>query len=321
LKDLESLLGDAFKIRSKVFGELLHLYYPSFSPYAPPIKGYKPRGFPSFSITGNTCALRCEHCYGKLLEHMTSASTPKRLRELCFKVYRQGGVGCLISGGCSPDGSVPLDHFIDVIGEVKRETGLKMVVHTGLAPPRTLKRLADIGVDVVSFDLIGSDLVIREIYHLGSTMKDYEKMMEFMSSIGLNFVPHINIGLYHGSLLGERKALNTALCYDPAALVFIVFTPFKGTPMERDRPPKIADIVETIAYARVSAPYIPIALGCVRPLKEYRDRLDFLAVRAGVNGLAYPSRRIYKHLPEVGLKPVIHDTCCSLIFYEVHKAQ
>lgn len=321
MKDLESLLEDALKIRLKVFGESLHLYYPSFSPYASLIGGYRPRGFPSFSITGNTCALRCEHCYGKLLGHMTPASTPKKLKELCFKVYRQGGIGCLISGGCSPDGSVPLDHFIDVIGEVKRETGLKMVVHTGLAPPRTLKRLADIGVDVVSFDLIGSDLTIQEIYHLDSTVKDYERMMEFMSSIGLNFVPHINIGLYHGALLGERKALDTALRYNPAALVFIVFTPFKDTPMERDSPPKIMDVVETIACARINASYIPIALGCVRPLKEYRNKLDFLAVRAGVNGLAYPSKRIYRQLPEVRLKPIIHDTCCSLIFHDVHKLQ
>ncbi|MEM2122771.1 MAG: radical SAM protein [Candidatus Bathyarchaeia archaeon] len=321
LGDLAPILNEAFRNRIKVFGEQLHLYYPSFSPYPPPIQGYKPRGFPSFSITGDACALRCEHCYGKLLGYMTPTLTPERLREHCFKLHRQGGAGCLISGGCSKDGSVPLDNFIGVIREVKHETGLKIVVHTGLASPETLRRLADTGVDVVSFDLIGSDLIIREIYHLSSTVKEYERMMRLMSSIGLSFVPHINIGLYYGAILGEHTALDLALNHDPSALVFIVFTPFKDTPMEKVNPPKIMNVAEFIAYARVKAPHTPIALGCIRPLKTYRRRFDSLAVRAGINGLAYPSVEVYRLLPKIRLKPVIHDTCCSLIFQDAYRVQ
>lgn len=321
MEGLRFILDHAFRNRIKVFGDELHLYYPSFSPFSPPNKGYKPRGFPSFSITGDACALKCEHCFGKLLGYMTPTPTPERLRELCFEVHRRGGAGCLISGGCSPEGSVPLNGFIEVIREVKRETGLKMVVHTGLASPETLERLADAGVDVVSFDLMGSDLIIREIYHLRATVEDYERMMRFMSSIGLSFVPHINVGLYYGAILGEYRALEVALSYDPAALVFIVFTPFKGTPMKEVKPPDPMDVAEIIAHARVAAAHVPIALGCVRPLKAYRRALDSLAVRAGVNGLAYPSEEIYRQLPGIGLKPMIHDTCCSFIFQDAHKAQ
>ncbi|MGC8849975.1 MAG: radical SAM protein [Candidatus Bathyarchaeia archaeon] len=321
MEDLNSILEDAFKTRIKVFGEALHMYYPSFSPYTPPLQEYRPRGFPSFSITGNECALKCEHCRGKLLGHMIPAPTPEKLRELCLSVHKRGGVGCLISGGSSPNGSVPLNSFIEVIREVKRETGLRMVVHTGLASPKTLERLAEAGVDVVSFDLIGSDLAIREVYHLNSTVEDFERMMRLMSSIGLRFVPHINVGLYYGTLLGERRALESALSHNPAALVFIVFTPIKDTPMERVSPPEIADAVDLIAYTRVNGEHIPIALGCVRPLKDYRRALDSLAVRAGVNGLAYPSGEVYNLLPRMGLKPVIHDTCCSFIFQDAYRVQ
>ncbi|MEM3607329.1 MAG: radical SAM protein [Candidatus Bathyarchaeia archaeon] len=321
MDDLSSILDHAFNTRIKVFGEALHLYYPSFSPYAPPVQGYRPRGFPSFSITGDACALKCEHCRGKLLGYMKPAPTPERLKELCLDVHRRGGAGCLISGGSSQDGSVPLDDFIEVIKEVKHETGLRMVVHTGLASPKVLEKLADAGVDVVSFDLIGSDLAIREIYHLNSTVEDYERMMKLMASIGLRFVPHINIGLYYGALLGERRALDAALSHDPAALVFIVFTPFKDTPMEGVSPPRIMDVAGVIARARVKGARIPIALGCIRPLKDYRRELDRLAVRAGANGLAYPSGEIYDLPPRIGLKPVIHDTCCSFIFQDAYRVQ
>ncbi len=313
MEDVKQLLEDAYETRLKKFGRELHLYYPTLSRNIPPVRGYKPRGFPSFSITGTACTLNCEHCKGKLLDHMIPATTPRRLRDLCFKVHEQGGVGCLVSGGCLPEGAVPLDRFMDAIGDIKRETGLKLVVHTGLAPPKILLKLAETGIDAVSFDLIGSDRVIREIYHLKASVEDYEKAMKLMAAIGLNFAPHILMGLYHGKITEERRALEASLRYGPSSLVFIVFTPIRGTPMESDKPPPIRDVVDIIAYARTEAPDTPIALGCVRPLRGYRDELDQLAIRAGVNGVAHPSESVYPLLPRIGLKPVLHDTCCSLI--------
>lgn len=41
-------------------------------------------------------------------------------------------MGCLISGGCLPNGSVPIARFADVISEIKKNLGLTIVVHSGL---------------------------------------------------------------------------------------------------------------------------------------------------------------------------------------------
>ena len=127
-----------------------------------------------------------------------------------LKIYikhKKGGGGCLISGGCTLKGSVPLDRFIETFREVKQETDLQVVVHTGLASKKTLKNLSKAGVDVVSLDVIGSDKVIREIYQLNVSTLKYEETMRHMQSLGLPFVPHILVGLYHGEMTGEEKAV------------------------------------------------------------------------------------------------------------------
>lgn len=314
VSDFEKSLNIAFSLRLKHFGRNIHLFYPSFSFSNSPNRDFQPKSFPSFSITGSKCSLNCEHCSGKLLQYMIPTESPKQLKDYCIKLYKKGGKGCLISGGSVSNGAVPLVPFLDTLKEIKSETNLQLVVHTGLTSPDVLFRLVEIGVDIVAFDFIGSTKVIKEIYHLNAVVEDYEKTIRYMSGIGLRFVPHILVGLYHGKLIGEKEALDIIRKYDPHAVVFIVFTPFKDTLMESDNPPSIQQVVELIASARITSPNMPITLGCVRPLKNYRESLDLLSIKAGINGLAYPSKVTYQSLINMGLNPVLHDTCCSLIF-------
>ena len=129
--------------------------------YAPSFVHYKNKyfcsphdSFPSISITGSSCALKCKHCNAKVLGSMVPAITPNELFELCERLKNDGAVGCLISGGCLPDGSVPLDNYIDVIAMVKKELGLTVIVHTGVIDYSIGKRLKEAGVDAALIPIL-----------------------------------------------------------------------------------------------------------------------------------------------------------------------
>ncbi len=68
---------------------------------------------------------------------MHLALSPRGLFELCTKLKLDGAQGCLVSGGCLPDGSVPLDKFVPVLKKIKTELGLTIFVHTGIINRKT----------------------------------------------------------------------------------------------------------------------------------------------------------------------------------------
>ncbi|PVX27096.1 MAG: radical SAM protein, partial [Candidatus Bathyarchaeum sp.] len=141
----------------------IRFYAPSFVYYKTDYFCSSPNAFPTISVTGSSCALKCKHCYGKVLETMHSATTPEKLFDLCKNLKAKGAVGCLISGGCLPDGSVPLDPFMGSIKKIKKELGLTVFVHTGVVDFSTAKQLKDAGVNAALIDVIGSDETIREV--------------------------------------------------------------------------------------------------------------------------------------------------------------
>jgi uncharacterized radical SAM superfamily protein len=110
----------------------IRFYAPSFTYYKTKHYCSSTNDFPTISITGNACALNCKHCGGKVLETMNSALTPEKLFELGLKLKKNGAKGCLVSGGCLTDGSVPLDDFVPELERFKRELGLTVFVHTGV---------------------------------------------------------------------------------------------------------------------------------------------------------------------------------------------
>ena len=55
-------------------GDIFTFYLPGM------IRLGRQRGlYPAISITGTRCELQCEHCKGRLLEHMIKAKGPKEL--------------------------------------------------------------------------------------------------------------------------------------------------------------------------------------------------------------------------------------------------
>lgn len=318
-KELEETLATARSISWNNFGKKIRFYAPSFIYYKTDRFCSSPTAFPSISVTGSSCALKCKHCGGKVLNTMIPATTPKDLINLCFELRGRGAVGCLISGGCLPDGSVPLDRFVGAIAEVKRDTGLIMVVHTGVINLFRARRLREAGVDAALIDIIGSDETISEIYQLNVKVEDYDRSLKALHESGIPFVPHILVGLHYGKLRGEFQALKMISKYSPSAVIIIALMPIHGTPMENVALPTPEDIVRVLATARLMMPRTPIVLGCMRPKGKHKVKTDTLAVRAGVNAIAFPAEEAVQLAESLGLEVAFSSLCCSQIFEDIKK--
>jgi len=298
----------------------IHFYAPSFMYYRTAYFCSSTKDFPTISVTGSGCALKCKHCGGKVLETMYPARTPEELYSLCGRLKGGGAVGCLISGGCLPDGSVPLDKFSEAIRRVKADFGLTVFAHVGIVDFERALRLKEAGVDAALIDILGADETIREVYNLNVTVKDYENALKALSQARLPFVPHVIVGLHYGKLKGELHALQMISRYKPSALVIIAFMPIRGTAMAHVEPPKPLDIARVLAAARVTFPETPLALGCMRPKGKHRAETDVLAIKAGVDAIAFPAEEAIKFAEKQGFKISFSSYCCSQIYLDFLKA-
>ena len=316
-EELAMALGKAQKLSQKSFGKRIRFYAPSFVYYKSRDYSSSPAAFPSISVTASSCSLNCKHCGSTVLNTMYPATSPGRLLELCKDLKSKGAVGCLISGGCISDGSVPLEGFVDTMAEVKRELGLTLVVHTGVVGRDMAKQLSQAGVDAALIDVIGSDETIREICHLNLTVRDYEKSLQALREAEVPMVPHILVGLHYGQVVGEFRALEIVAGSSPSAVIIIVFMPIRGTAMEQVAPPDPSDIGKVLAAARFMMPRTPLVLGCMRPKDPYRAKVDVIAVRAGVNAIAFPAEEAVELAKSLGYEISFSSLCCSQIFSDL----
>lgn len=312
-KELLTLLeSEAFKSRHRE----IRFYAPSFTYYKTKHYCSSTTDFPTISITGNACALNCKHCGGKVLETMRPALSPEELFELGLKLKQNGAVGCLISGGCLPDGSVPLDGFVPVLGRFKRELGLTVFVHTGIIKQETAVALKDAGVDAALIDVIGSAETVGKIYNLKVTVQDYVDSLNALHEAKLSVVPHVIVGLNEGKLDGELKALQMIRQVKHSALVIIAFMPIHGTAMAKVPPPKPVDIAKVTALARLMFPETPLVLGCMRPKGASRSETDVLALKAGVDAIAFPSEEAIEYAKSKGYGTVFSSYCCAQMYID-----
>jgi lipoyl synthase len=295
----------------------IRFYAPSFMYYKTSYYRSSPTIFPTISVTGKGCALNCKHCGGLVLETMYPVKSSEELFELCVQLKKKGALGCLISGGCLPNGSVPVGKFIDSITRVKRELGLTILVHTGIIDETTAKALAEAKVDSALVDIIGSNNTIKEIYKLNVKVDDYSRSLEALQESGISFVPHVIVGLHYGRLEGELHALQMIRNYRPSALVVIAFMPIRGTEMEKIDPPKPAEIAKVIAVARLMFPETPLVLGCMRPRGRHRVETDTMAIKAGVDAIAFPSEEAVMFAEQHGRAVAFSSLCCSQIYVDL----
>ncbi|HYA77690.1 MAG TPA: radical SAM protein [Verrucomicrobiae bacterium] len=313
-KELLTLLESGFFTPKQ---KKIRFYAPSFTYYKTKYYCSSPNSFPTISVTGISCALNCKHCGGKVLETMRPALTTEELFKLCLKLKQDGALGCLISGGCLPDGSVPLDKFMPALKRIKSELALTVFVHTGIINFETAASLKDAQVDAALIDIIGSEETIKKTYNLNVTVKDYANSLKALDKSGLNFVPHIIVGLNGGKLNGELEALRIISRVKPSALVIIAFMPIHGTAMAKTSPPKPADIAKVVAVARLMFPETPLILGCMRPKGALRSETDILALKAGVDAVAFPSENAVKYAESERCAIIFSSYCCAQMYIDV----
>jgi uncharacterized radical SAM superfamily protein len=237
--------------------------------------------------------------------------------KLCTALKQDGAVGVLVSGGCLPDGSVPLRKFMSALTQVKTDLGLTVFVHTGIVNGETANQLKAAKIDAALIDVIGCNQTIQEIYNLNLTTHDYAESLKALHEAGIPFVPHVIVGLHNGQLNGELDALKLIQPYQPAALVVIAFMPIHGTAMENTLPATPQDIAKVVAAAKTMFPQTPVVLGCMRPKGKHRKETDVLVLKAGADGIAFPSEAAIAYAQLRGDDAVFSPYCCAQIYKDL----
>ncbi len=301
-------------IRRTNFSDQIAFHAPGLKRYmTSEYEAHDAQEFVAISITGEACALNCEHCKTGVLRGMRDLGRSGRsLYDLCSQLHDAGARGVLISGGSDRRGRVPLlKHMNDLI-RVRRELGMTIRVHPGLPDEDTCAGLAQADIDGAMIDVIGHDDTIRDVYHLNTRVDEYEAVLERLQRHGVPCVPHIVMGLHYGKMLGEAHALEMISRYELKLLVLVILMPLSGTPMAHVAPPSIDEIGEFFALARQSIAHKPLMLGCARPLGAMKVDIDRMAIDSGFNGIAYPADGIVSYARSKGLRPHFINACCGV---------
>jgi len=287
------------------FGKKITFYLPGMFSYNNMTGKY-----PALSITGDACKLQCDHCRGKILSSMINADDPKKLMVQCQEFERKGMVGVLISGGSNMHGQLPWERFLTTIRQIKETTRLLISVHSGFISFSQARALKKAGVDQALIDVIGDKETFESVYHLRFGPDEMKASMGALMDAGLEVIPHIVCGLFHGRIQGEYTAVDLIAGFDIEKLVIVSLMAIRGTPMFCSSLPKTRDIIDIITYARMSLPETKISLGCAR--QRGNRELEILAVQSGINSMALPSDEAIEQAKKLGLEIRYQKTCCSV---------
>ncbi|MFH2093821.1 MAG: radical SAM protein [Pseudomonadota bacterium] len=305
MHQLEDRLKQARELSWAHLGKKITFYLPGMFR----LNGHTGR-YPAVSITGGECALKCDHCQGKILASMVSAPGAEKLISKCRELAERGHLGVLISGGCLEDGSIPWQDFIPAIETIKQTTDLFVSVHCGLVNKATAIQLKQAGVDQALIDVIGDDATFQKIYHVPFGVERIVSAMDALAAADLPMVPHIVCGIDYGQIKSEYKAVEMISRFDIAQLVIVALMRLPGTPMIQAICPSVEQIADILIQARLQMPDTPISLGCAR--QRGNSRLEELAIDAGVNRMALPSEEAIARARAYGLDITFQPTCCSV---------
>lgn len=285
---MEQLIAAAWQVRQANFPKVVEFDFPVNTKV--------------ISVTGNQCELKCSHCNGHYLEKMIPIADWQN-------ALHQNTTSCLISGGCDIRGKVPMLRYLPLIQEIK-DSRRRTNLHVGLVDESEIEQISQ-AADVVSFDFVGDDDTIREVYGLDKTVEDYVRAYSSLRE-KVKVLPHVCIGLRGGRISGEYKALELLRELGADGLVFIVFAPTDGTLYADKKPPALEEVTRILCRARLDFPTVPIHLGCMRPKGRYRAELDQLALRCGVNKIVQPTPHTITLAGELGLEIKRGEECCVL---------
>jgi uncharacterized radical SAM superfamily protein len=219
-----------------------------------------------------------------------------------------GMTSCLVSGGCDPQGRVPVTKHLSRVAALR--PGRVLNWHVGMVDEEEIRAIAPY-VDVISFDFVGDNETIWDVYGLNHTVDDCARTYVMLQQYA-TVIPHLTLGLHGGQFGGEYRALLILEALGLHALVVLVLIPTPGTRYAGCQPPSIEEVVDFFSAARCTLPDTPIYLGCMRPGGHYRHELDPLAVRAGVNKIVNPAPSAIRAADDLGLDIQWEDECCVI---------
>ena len=258
--------------------------------------------FPSISITGEECHFSCTHCNRKYLKFMLHV-TQDDLYQKSIELEKRGAKGLLISGGLDESGKVPIDYSI--LKKIKNDTNLIINLHSGLLKRNDAKKIVESGIDAVSVDFVGSDNTIKNILKMPFKVSDYEDTLRFLIEEGVNFIPHICVGLDLGTIVGEYNAIQILKKYPIKSLTLLVLIKNeleKTGSINYD----VHAIKDFFIYTRKSFPDAKLSLGCMRPRIKELDETAIL-----FDNIVNPSKNMIK-LIKNEYSIVVKDICCSV---------
>ncbi len=268
--------------------------------------------FPSISVTGNSCALMCKHCGGKLLEALIPATTCEELEKKALVLHGQGAKGILLTGGCDRYGKVPIKRLIPAIKTIKEKTDLLIIAHTGFISRDEAELLKGSGLDGIGFDVIGDMATAREVYGLEVSEKEYMDSLRAIEGSGIMIFPHVCVGLHFGQLRGEYRALEMIKTINPATIIITGLMPVAGTPMAHTKPVP-SDFEKVVTKAIQMFPETPVVLGCAHSSGKDREEIEKIALQCGVSGIAAPTVRMTEFARDNGYEINYYGTCCGLV--------
>jgi uncharacterized radical SAM superfamily protein len=287
---------------------------PTFKDYASTeLKGCSRNAFPSFSITAGACGLNCDHCRAEILKPMLPATSPAMLdQKVRHLVATQGLQGFLLSGGSNRRNEIPYERYYPVVEQLKRDfPDMKIAIHTALTDERGARAMESAGVDTAMMDVIGADETIREVYHLGRPVEDFEATLAALCATSMEVSPHIVVGLHYGRILGEPNALDIVSRHAVNALVLVVVMPFYAKP-GLYAVPDTSDVGRIFLEARNRLADRQVLLGCARPPGLHKRATDAYAVMAGLDGIAFPADGAVAVASAIGRPFHQEHACCSI---------
>ncbi len=320
LEDAEELVNFSGAYEYGAFFNRVAKLFEEQSDKTPKIKIYVPgASFQAISVTGTACELSCAHCDKKYLKNMIQAPSASSFTESLEKLAHNKAVGALISGGSTLDGKVPLLKYAREIKQFKATHEFYLNSHVGLVSYEEALQLKDIGIDVVSYDLVLDPVVIKDVFHMPHSPEDYINTYQNLKKAGLRVVPHILIGARFGYFAEEFEALKILMGDPPELLVFIVMIPPKNTAADTETEKvhtfnliSAALAAKFILASKYLLPQTEFSLGCMRPRGKISIDLEKWAIQGGISRIEIPTRKTIKWLEESGYDIEYYGACCSV---------
>jgi uncharacterized radical SAM superfamily protein len=270
---------------------MIELYYPG-------------KEFLTVSLTGKRCDLMCTHCKARFLKHMTPAFTPHTLYNTLVKAENDGCKGVLISGGSNGAGKVHVYDFLNTIKNIKNNTKLMINLHTGFIDVNDIEALNNLGIDVISFDVVGSKQAVKNVYGLDLGPGYFETILPAFEEAALNVVPHVTAGLDGGLDSGEERALEIIAAHPPGMVIINSLIPGPGQDLDSHRLFPVLEMASRILPDKTK-----IGIGCMRPRDIELTAEKLVELR--VSSVAAPPRNLKDRLAEAGIEFSERPGCCA----------